>query len=513
MTARPIYFGPLIVAGIIGALVGGFWLTFSNLVGLTENADASAHTIFVLAAFAILLWGARSEIATLPIQPFPLGITGLLIAGFIWLAGELVFARVLTHVGIVAMIPMTILTVLGYRWLAALSFPLAFLLLAVPIGGSLIPTLVDWTAAFAVAGLQTSGIPVHREGAYLIVPSGAWSVADSCSGIAYLRTVTMLVILYAWSMYRSFFKRAVFIAGGIVIGIVGNWIRAYLTILIAHLSDNQYLRDDHSTFGWVLFALLLFAYSVIGYRYRDGDGGSEKGAPINKVEVATPKIAGPETRARSTPKLVMVLLAAASAIAMWPITQKLLQDRTQSNPVEIADITSTRGWASINTPAVSWTPTLTNPSRQRVQSFEKGGRRVDVFVGVFQNQTWASKLVTVVNSFALQENPRWSLAVRGKANTIFSDQSLDVDTGVVLGNGIRVLAWRWYWINGVATASDSRAKMIQLAARLRSRPDKSAWVSVYADATESPAEAAALLDEFMRDMGASMQLSLTATTQ
>jgi exosortase A len=503
MTARSPLFGPLVITAIIGALIGGFWLTFSNLVGLSENTDASAHTTFVLAAFLILLWGARSEMATLPIRPFPLGILGLLIAGFIWLAGELVFARVLTHMGIVAMIPMTILTVLGYRWLAALSFPLAFLLLAVPIGGSLVPTLVDWTAAFAVAGLQASGIPVHREGAYLMVPSGAWSVADSCSGIAYLRTVTMLAILYAWSMYRSFFKRAAFIAGGIVIGITGNWLRAYLTILIAHLSDNRYLRDDHAAFGWVLFALLLFAYSAIGYRYRD----NEKDTAI--IQTAPAEVAEPKKNA----KLVVVLIAVIAAIAVWPTTQRMLQDRTQSAPVEIADIASTRGWSSVNTPAVPWTPTLTNPSRQRVQSFEKDGRRVDVFVGVFQNQTWASKLVTVVNGFALQENPRWSLAVRGTAKINFSNQPLDVETGVVLGNGMRILAWRWYWLNGLATASDSRAKMTQLVARLRSLPDKSAWVSVYADATASPTEAAALLDEFMRDMGASVQQSLTATTQ
>jgi exosortase A len=513
MMARSPLFGPLVVTAIIGALVGGFWLTFSNLVGLSENAESSAHTTFVLAAFLILLWGARSEMATLPIQPFPLGIIGLLIAGSIWLAGELVFARVLTHVGIVAMIPMTILTVLGYRWLAALSFPLAFLLLAVPIGGSLVPTLVDWTAAFAVSGLQASGIPVHREGAYLMVPSGAWSVADSCSGIAYLRTVTMLSILYAWSMYRSFFKRATFIAGGIVIGITGNWLRAYLTILIAHLSDNRYLRDDHAAFGWVLFALLLFAYSAIGYRYRDGDGDGEKDATIDKVQTATVEIAEPKKIATSPLKLVAVLLTVVTAIAVWPTTQRMLQDRTQSNPVEIADIASTRGWASINTPVVPWTPTLTNPSRQRVQSFEKSGRRVDVFVGLFQNQTWASKLVTVVNGFALQENPRWSLAVRGTANISFSNQPLQVETGIVLGNGMRILAWRWYWLNGSATASDSRAKMAQLVARLRSLPDKSAWVSVYADATVSPTEAAALLEEFMRDMGASVQQSLTATTQ
>jgi len=513
MMARSLLFGPLVVTSIIGALIGGFWLTFSNLVGLSGNAEASAHTTFVLAAFLILLWGTRAEMATLPIQTFPIGIIGLLIAGFIWLAGELVFARVLTHTGIVAMIPMTILTVLGYRWLVALSFPLAFLLLALPIGGSLVPTLVDWTAAFAVSGLQASGIPVHREGAYLMVPSGAWSVADSCSGIAYLRTVTMLSILYAWSMYRSFYKRAAFIAGGIAIGIAGNWLRAYLTILIAHLSDNRYLREDHGTFGWVLFALLLFAYSAIGYRYRDGGGAVNEGTDINKAAAATAELTGPKILAASTQKLVMVLLAAASAIAIWPIAQKLLQHRTQSNPLEIADIVSTRAWASVAAPSVPWAPTLTNPSRQRVQSFEKGGRRVDVFVGVFQNQTWASKLVTVVNGFTGAENSRWSLAIRGKANTIFSDQPLNVDTGVVLGNGMRILAWRWYWVHGTATASDSRVKMIQLIARLRAQPDTSAWISVYTDATTSAIEAEALLDEFMRDMGTSVQQSLTATTQ
>jgi EpsI family protein len=508
MMARSPLFAPLVVITIIGALIGGFWFTFSNLAGLSENAEASAHTTFVLSAFLVLLWGARAEMATLPVQPFPPGIIGLLIAGSIWLVGELVFARVLTHVGIVAMIPMAILTVLGYRWLKLLNFPLAFLLLAVPIGGSLVPTLVDWTATFAVAGLKATGIPVHREGAYLMIPSGAWSVADSCSGIAYLRTVTMLSILYAWSMYISFFKRAAFIAGGIAIGIAGNWLRAYLTILIAHLSDNRYLRDDHGTFGWVLFALLLFAYSVIGYLYRDG----EKIAAIDKVQAAA-KAVVPKTLSTSTLKMISVLFGAVLAIAIWPAIQRILQNQVQSNPVEIADIGPARGWASITTSAVSWTPTLAHPSRERVQTFEKNGRRIDVFVGVFQNQTWASKLVTVVNGFAPQENSRWSLAARGSAKTNFSNQPLDVETGVVLGNGMRILAWRWYWLDGLATASDSRAKMIQLLARLRSLPDTSAWVAVYTDATGSPTEAAALLDEFMRDMGTSMQQSLTATTQ
>jgi EpsI family protein len=507
MIARPTFFGPVVVIAIIGAVIGGFWLTFSNLVGFTENAEGSTHTTFVLAAFLVLLWGARTDISTLPIRPFPPGILGLLVAGLIWLAGELVFARVLTHIGIIVMIPMTILTILGSRWLAALSFPLAFLLLAIPVGGSIVPTLVDWTATFAVAGLQASGIPVHREGAYLIVPSGAWSVADSCSGIAYLRTVTMLSILYAWSMYRFFPKRMAFIAGGILIGITGNWLRAYLTILIAHLSDNRFLRDDHSTFGWVLFAVLLFAYCAIGYRYRDGEQSS------TSTEVKQPaSVEQSKTQSRSL-YLAGVVLAALVALAVWPILQRTLQGGVAVAPVEISDVAPARGWAGVTSPAVSWAPTLTNPSRQRVQSFEKDGRRVDVFIGVFQNQTWTSKLVTVVNGFALQDNPRWSLAVRGTAKIEFAGQPLDVETGVILGSGTRILAWRWYWIHGTSTASDAQAKIAQLMARLRSLADTSAWMSVYADATASPNESAELLDQFMREMGPSVQQSLVATAR
>ncbi len=525
---RPSTLGPLIIVAIIGALIGGFWSTFSNLVGLYDGTDSSAHTVFVLLAFLFLLWSSGPDLAKLPIRAFPFGIVGLLAAGFIWLAGELVFARVLTYFGVLVMIPMAVLTMLGYRWLAVLGFPLAFILFAVPIGGSLVPTLVDWTAATAVAGLNMAGVPVYREGAFLVVPSGTWSIADACSGIAYLRTVTMLVTLYAWSMYRSPFKRLAFIAGGVAIGIAGNWLRAFLTILIAHISDNRYLRDDHSTFGWVLFALMLVAYSAIGYRYRDGDSSKALASEAKILDPTTASAGVPHGVANgrapdrsqgrsqiaalimssSILRFVSISVASVAAVAIWPITQQQLKAPSSNVGIEVPDIAPAGGWISVAGPAVRWTPSLTKPSRERVQSFEKLGHRVDVFIGVFQDQTWTSKLVTVANGFALQDNARWTLAVRGNVNTNFSTQTIKVDTGLILGSEMRILAWRWYWVHGLATASDVRAKLAQLSTRLAGQPDTSAWVSVYTDASASPIEAAATLDEFMRDVGPSIHASL-----
>ena len=62
------------------------------------------------------------------------------------------------------------------------------LLFAVPFEAPLIPVLVDWTSKIAVGAIELTGVPVLREGAYFVLPTGAWSVADTCSGIAFFTT-------------------------------------------------------------------------------------------------------------------------------------------------------------------------------------------------------------------------------------------------------------------------------------------------------------------------------------
>ncbi|MBL0125782.1 MAG: exosortase [Betaproteobacteria bacterium] len=149
-----------------------------------------------------------------------------------------------------------------------------------PVHGPFVNLQVDLTAKFAHCGLSSTGIPVHREGPYFELSSGKWSIAEACSGIEYLSACMMLSVLYAWTMYTSTRKRLAFIAGAILIGICGNWMRAYLTICIAHISDNRFLRNDHGTFGWILFAALLFMYCLLGWYFRDREGsGSATNVP------------------------------------------------------------------------------------------------------------------------------------------------------------------------------------------------------------------------------------------
>src|SRR4029079_3400241 len=101
------------------------------------------------------------------------------------------------------MLQAAIVTVLGTRIARAACFPLAFLLFAVPFGEIFVPTLIEWTANFTVAALRLSGVPVYREANLFIIPSGAWSVVEACSGIRYLIASLMVGTLYAHLMYRT----------------------------------------------------------------------------------------------------------------------------------------------------------------------------------------------------------------------------------------------------------------------------------------------------------------------
>jgi len=92
-----------------------------------------------------------------------------------------------------------ILLVGGWPWLRVLSFPLAFLFLALPIPerieGPLQARLQTVTTTLAEQGLTLAGAKVTRRGFELHLPSGSLEVVEACSGV---RSVTALLAIAAF---------------------------------------------------------------------------------------------------------------------------------------------------------------------------------------------------------------------------------------------------------------------------------------------------------------------------
>lgn len=510
MNARSPLFGPFIISLILLTVIAVFWPTFRDLLSIGPGNDELTHRILAIPVFFTLVWGLRNELSRLPVRIFWLGLFGMAVAGLVWLVGELSYIRLLTNIAVITMVPLTALTICGFRWVWALSFPLFYLLFAIQFRGPLVPLQVDWTARFTYMALVAGGVPVHREGPYFELPTGSWSIADTCSGIEYLSACIMLGVLFAWTMYASMRKRLLFIAGVIVVGICGNWLRAYLTILIAHVSDNRYLRSGHGTFGWVMFATLLFSYCLIGWYFRDQETNAGVAEGIDNDPMSIGPLATPSNSGR---QIMAVSAVALAVLVAWPVIGYSFSRTRSSGEIRISRISPEGGWTSVERTPLDWTPTLINPSHELVQSFAKDGRRVELFIGIFANQSWSSKLVTSVNHFIPAESARWSLVNRDTIAAEYQGKPLQAKTGIILGDGRRIMAWQWYWIHGVTTGSDTQAKLEQFRTRLNGLDDVSAWISIYTLVDSTPEIATSTLNAFMKDMALPLERSLTETTR
>jgi exosortase len=62
---------------------------------------------------------------------------------------------------------------------------------------------------------------------------------EACSGVRYLISSVTLGCLYAYLTYQSTKKRLLFIAVSIVVPIIANGLRAYMIVMIGHLSGME----------------------------------------------------------------------------------------------------------------------------------------------------------------------------------------------------------------------------------------------------------------------------------
>jgi EpsI family protein len=452
---------------------------------------------FVIAAFLWMVWTLRSQLGALPIQVYWPGLALFVVAGLMWLFGELIFVRVLTNLAAIAMIPLSVLVVLGRQWVLALLFPLSFLVFVVPFGGPLVPILVDLTAEVAFWGLNVTGLPVNREGAYFELSTGKWAVAEACSGIEYLTTCLMLGTLFAWRMFQSPTKRLAFVAASILLGVAGNWVRVYLTIGIAHITGNAWLRESHGSFGWLLFAAMMGTLGVIGWYFRDEEDISELASrAIDSISMRTVALAS---------GIILGMLI------LWPIAAHFIKSQYEIQHSHIPEIAPRNGWTASANRASNWAPDLQNPREFSVQSFQKNGKRIDVAIALFHDQDWSSQLVTSVNQLANSENRNWSLASRDTATIRYRRTHQTVNTAVLMGRTGKNIVWHWYWLDGKFVASNVRAKLYQLAGQLGHSSRLSAWVAISTtDDNAGSNVAIGTLASFLEDMGDSMEASLGA---
>jgi exosortase A len=495
--------GPLAAtAAVMLAVFAVFHDTFFSMAWTWQRSDTFTHGFLVLPIVLFLVWRSRARVASIAPEPAWGGLAVLAVLGFAWLLGELASVQVVSQIAVTLMIPVLLWVAFGAEFVRALAFPMAILLFAVPVGEAFVPKLIEWTADFTVLGLRLSGIPVYQEGNNLVIPSGNWSVVEGCSGIRYLIASMFAGALYAHLTYRSNVRRWVFVGVSIVVPIVANWARAYIIVMLGHLSNNRIAAGvDHLVYGWVFFGLVMLLLFWIGARWREDDPHP-------------PRLAGDGAGAHVVPRFalhrrsVAALAAGAIAAFAWVGVPDVLHARAGPASAHLTPLQPANGWQRAPGRSVPWRPPYQGWSDSLRESFARDGRVVGVFIGYYANQAQGEEMVTSVNQFFPTDDPVWRGLARGTAAVPVGEGMLPVNTGEIRSARHRIAAWQWYWVDGQWTASDYAAKALLARALLLGRVDDSAVIVLHAERDPAPLATERVLEAFARDMLPAIQASL-----
>lgn len=199
-----------------------------------------------------------------------LGVLILAAASAMLLFGRAAGVDLISHAALVIAIIGCIVSTFGRALAVRWAFPLAFLFFMVPFGEELTPTLQGWASVAIAGALNLSGVETARDGFMLTTAAGRFEIAASCAGLRFLLASAMISSLVAYLAFADWRKRAVFIAFALVAAIFANWLRAYLIVFVATLTDRRLgVGPEHVMLGWVFYSLLIIAMLAAARRFDD----------------------------------------------------------------------------------------------------------------------------------------------------------------------------------------------------------------------------------------------------
>jgi exosortase len=239
------------------------WLYAGVLAGLARqwaSDENYSHGFLVVPLAVLFAWERRGALARAAIRPSVVGVVTVAASLLLFLVGTFGADLFLMRISLVGVLAGTILFLCGSAYLRILAFPLAFLLLMVPL-----PSIVFNQITFPLqliasrAGelvISAAGIPVLREGNILQLPTRTLEVAEACSGIRSLVSLVMLAIVLGHVSGGGTGRRVVIAAAAIPVAIIANALRVAGTgLAAAWISPAAADGFFHAFTGWVAFVV------------------------------------------------------------------------------------------------------------------------------------------------------------------------------------------------------------------------------------------------------------------
>jgi exosortase A len=448
------------------------------------------HGFLILPIVGYLIWLRREALAQQEPRPTAWAVVPLVISLLGWLAGYAGGVDQVEQLGLLGVSWSLFLGVFGFRVVRELVFPLFYAVFAVPFGDFLVGPLQDLTAIMAVKGIDLVGIPVYSDGLLISIPPGNFEVAEACAGLRFLIATIALGFLFSYLTFKSLWRRVAFLLLCVVVPIFANGVRAWGIIFLGYESDMTVaVGFDHIIYGWIFFAIVTAVLLVLGMSFRD--------RPIGEISppVGSPDLAPPASRT----VIAAFALALVALCAVGPAYAGLVINRAMPHTTIVLTPPSTsNGWRLAPSYRDDWKPNFETSDATLLRTYVKNDSAVHVFVAFYRTQDDGHEVVNFNNR--VYDDKTWMRIGSGRISATVEGAPLTVEYTRILRSRAGRLVWSWHWVDGSYTSDPYRAKWLETKAKLFGGERAAAEIVIAADYRETPAEAAAVLQDFLNSV-------------
>lgn len=255
-----------VLAGFACMFVPVYWAATTGL----WTDDNHAHGAIILVVVLWLFWTLRHQIDSAPNAPspalgWPIFIFGLLV----FVAGRTVNISILEMAAQPLVILGVLLIVKGTNAARIAWFPIFYLVFMIPLPGILVDSvtgpLKNWISVIVVEALHWVGYPIARSGVTITIGQYQMLVADACSGLHSMFSLSALGTLFMYIMNRkSVVHNTLMLLSILPIAFAANIVRVIFLVLITyHLGDEAGQGFLHGAAGMVLMLVALTIFFLL----------------------------------------------------------------------------------------------------------------------------------------------------------------------------------------------------------------------------------------------------------
>jgi EpsI family protein len=289
----------------------------------------------------------------------------------------------------------------------------------------------------------------------------------------------------------------------VLVPVLANGLRAYMIVMIGHLSGMELATGvDHLIYGWLFFGLVMFVMFWIGSYWREDTDTPA----VDSARAASARAAAGAAASR----LPLMAAGVIGLCALWPAFA-LVGEHANHNPAPVALAQVPVSWPAA--PAFAdWKPDYMAADATIHQSYAKDATPVALTLLYYRNQNREKSLISSLNRLAGYKDS-WHETASAKRTENVGGHTLAVRETVLRREGHAILVWDWMQVGGSNTTSNAVGKLLQARSKLLLQGDDGAAVMLSAPFDEDPAAARAALHAFLAANLGAIDTALAAAAQ